>query len=88
MVLSKSKLDVSYKSSKYKELNRIFKRLVRYLDGSVVEHFPLAQVVISGSWDPVLYQAPHREPDFLSVCLCLSQINKYNLKKEKKDWCW
>ena len=32
------------------------------LGGSVVEHLPLAQVVIPGSWDGVCHQAPHRDP--------------------------
>ena len=45
-----------------------------HLGGSVVEHLPLAQVVIPGSWDPVLHQAPHWEPASPSayICLCLS----------------
>ena len=30
--------------------------------GSIVEHLPLAQVVILGSWDPGPYQACHGEP--------------------------
>ena len=48
------------------------------LGGSVVEHLPLAQVVIPRSWDGVLHQAPRREPASLSacfslhLCLCLS----------------
>ena len=33
-----------------------------YPGGSVVEHLPLAQIMIPGSWDQVLHQAPHREP--------------------------
>ena len=32
-----------------------------HLGGSVIERLPLAQVVIPGSWDQVLHQAPHRE---------------------------
>ena len=32
------------------------------LGGSVVEHLPLAQVMIPRSWDRVLHQAPHEEP--------------------------
>ena len=31
------------------------------LGGSVVEHLPLAQVMIPGSWDQVPYHVPHRE---------------------------
>ena len=54
-----------------------FKGLTRgHLGGSVVEHLPLAEVVILGSWDQVLYQAPCREPvspsAYVSACLCLS----------------
>ena len=30
--------------------------------GSVVERLPSDRVMIPGSWDQVLYQAPHREP--------------------------
>ena len=32
------------------------------LGGSAVEHLPLAQGVIPGSWDPMLHGAPGREP--------------------------
>ena len=46
------------------------------LGGSVVEHLPLAQVVIPGSWDRVLHQAPCGEPTSprlsLGLFLCLS----------------
>ena len=35
-----------------------------HLGGSVVEHLPLAQVMVLGSWVP-----PHREPTPLSVSL-------------------
>ena len=37
------------------------------LSGSVVEHLPLAQVMILRSQDRVPHQAPHREPDFPSA---------------------
>ena len=33
-----------------------------HLGGSVIEHLPLAQIVILRSWDGVLHWAPHREP--------------------------
>ena len=33
-----------------------------HLGGSVVEHLPLPQVMILGSWYQVLHQTPHREP--------------------------
>ena len=49
--LLKSGLDLSFKTTGQ-----------GYLGGSVVEHLPLAQVVIPGSWDQVLHQASHREP--------------------------
>ena len=38
-----------------------------HLGSSVVECLPLAQVVIPGSWDQVLHQAPHKEPASLST---------------------
>ena len=48
----------------------------RHLGGSVVEHLPLAQVMIPGSWDRVPHQAPRREPAspsaYVSASLCLS----------------
>ena len=45
----------------------------RHLGGSVVEHLPLAQGVILGSWDRVPYQAPRKEPASPSACVfCLS----------------
>ena len=48
-----------------------------HLSGSVVEHLPLAQVVIPGSWDQVLHQAPCRQPaspsaSNVSASLCVS----------------
>ena len=50
------------------------------LGGSVVEPLPSAQVVILGSWDQVLHQAPHWEPASLSGCvsasLSVSLMNK------------
>ena len=33
-----------------------------HLGGSVVEHLPLAQGVMPGSWDRVLHQAPSEKP--------------------------
>ena len=36
--------------------------MVGHLGASVVEHLPLAQVVIPGSWDQVPHWAPHRKP--------------------------
>ena len=50
---------------------------VGYLGGSVVEHLPLAQIMILGSWDRVSHQAPHREPAspsaYVSTSLCVPQ---------------
>ena len=42
------------------------------LGGSVVEHLPLAQGMILGSWDWIPHQGPRREPSSLSACFCLS----------------
>ena len=52
-----------------------------HLVGSLVEHLPLAQVMILGSWEQVPQQTPPKDPaspsayvsDFLSV----SFMNKY-----------
>ena len=50
------------------------------LGGSVVEHLPLAQGVILGSWDPVPYWDPPREPAFpsayVSAFFSVSLMNK------------
>ena len=43
-----------------------------HLGGSVVEHLPLAQGVIPGSWDRVLHQAPYGEPASPSACVSAS----------------
>ena len=51
-----------------------------HLGGLVVEHLPLAQVVILGSWDQVLHRSPHREPAspsaYVSASLSVSLMNK------------
>ena len=51
-----------------------------HLGGSVVEHLPLAQVMIPRSWDRVLHQAAYREPASPSACvsasLSVSLMNK------------
>ena len=43
---------------------------------SVVEYLLLAQLVITGSWGQILYQAPHREfaslSAYVSASLCVS----------------
>ena len=62
---------------KYRNPQNIWRE--RCLGGIVVEHLPLAQVVILGSWDQVPHQAPHREPASplpMSLPLCVSLINK------------
>ena len=43
-----------------------------HLGGSVVEHLPLAQVVILKSQDRVPYRAPLREPASPSTCVSAS----------------
>lgn len=54
------------------------------LGGSVVEHLPLAQVMILGFWDQVLHWAPHRESAcpsaYVSVSLSVSLKNKQTNK--------
>ena len=58
----------------------VLKRILR--DAWVAQwlNMPFAQVVIPGSWDQVLHQAPHREPASPSACvsasLCVSLMNK------------
>ena len=51
-----------------------------HLSGSVVEHLPLAQVVILGSEHRVLHWALHTEPAspsaYVSTSLCVSLTNK------------
>ena len=48
--------------------------------GSAVEHLPLAQVMIPGTWDRVLHQAPLKESATPSACvsasLCVPLMNK------------
>ena len=44
-------------------------KLLGHLGGSVVDHLPLAQVMIPGSWDWVPHQAPCREPASPSACV-------------------
>ena len=50
------------------------------LGGSVVEHLPLAQILILGFWDRLLHRAPCVEPASPSACvsapLCVSPMNK------------
>ena len=61
-------------SVKWLALEMQIKTLVRgHLGGSVVESLPSAQVLILGSWDGFLHQAPHGEPASpICLCLCLS----------------
>ena len=51
-----------------------------HLGDSVVEHLPLAQVMILGSWDRVPHLAPQEEPASPSACvsasLSVSLMNK------------
>ena len=52
------------------------------LGGSVVDHLPLAQGMILGSWDRVLHQAPQGGslllplPVSLPLCVCVCLRNK------------
>ena len=52
-----------------------------HLGGPVVEHLPLAQVMIPGSWDRIPHQAPCKEPAsasaYVSASLCVSLMNEY-----------
>ena len=51
-----------------------------HLGDSVVEHLPLAQVMIPQSWDQVPHPAHHGEPAspsaYVSASLCVSLTNK------------
>ena len=46
------------------------------LGGSAFEHLPLAQVMILGSWDQILHQAPFMEPASPSAYVSASLINE------------
>ena len=54
------------------------------LGGLVLEHLPLAQIMMPGSWDRVPHRAPHKEPASplacvsvsLSLCVSHEYINK------------
>ena len=69
-------------------LSLIKKDLQGHLGGSMVEHLPLAQGVIPGSWDRVPHQVPHREPAsssaYVSVSLSVSLMNKKKTLTIKK----
>ena len=61
-------------------LTTYFKSILEHLGGSVVKYLPSAQVMIPGSWDQVLHQAPGREPtspyDYVSASLSVCFMNK------------
>ena len=49
--------------------------IMEHLGGLVVEHLPLAQIMIPESWDPVLLRAPQGSlplPLPMSLPLCVS----------------
>ena len=54
--------------------------LLGHLGSSVIEHLPLAQGMILGSWDQVSHQAPQGEPTspsaYVLASLCVSLMNK------------
>ena len=56
----------------------------------MVEHLPLAQVMIPGSWDQVPHQACHIEPAspsvYVSASLSLSLMNKISKIFKKINW--
>ena len=52
-------------------------QLEGHLGGSVVEHPPLAQVVIPESQDRVPHRALHREPTFPSACVSASVCDSH-----------
>ena len=51
-----------------------------HLGGSVVEHQPLAQVMILGSWGQVPYREPASPSAYVSASLSVSLINKIFFK--------
>ena len=67
-------------------MGRVIERVIlRYRDKghlgcSVVEHLPLAQVMIPRSWVQVLHRILHGEPAspsaYVSAAICVSLVNK------------
>ena len=56
-----------------------------HLSRSVMEHLPLAQVVIPGSWVRVPHQAPQSKPASPSASAPFSWINKILKKNDNPD---
>ena len=56
------------------------KNFMGHLGGSMVEHLPLAQVMIPVSWDQVPHQALCRGASF-SLCLCLASFSESLMNK-------
>ena len=64
------------------QINTIFylkKKDTGHLGGSAVEHLPLAQGVIPGSWDRVPHRAPRGEPASPSAYVSVSLMNKQDI---------
>ena len=83
--LSSSKMSRSWIARKDQRAILDQRRLKRHsnlghLDGSGVEHLPLAPVIFLGFWDQVLHWVPLRQPAsssaYVSASLRLSWINK------------
>ena len=64
-------MESSYQPLKIGEFH-IKTQTLGHLGGSVVASLPSAQVVIPGSWDQVLHQAPCGEPVSPSACVSAS----------------
>ena len=55
-----------------KNNNKNIMKFMGCLGGSVLEHLPLAQVMILGSWERVLHRVPRMEPASPSACVSAS----------------
>ena len=70
--------------SQYLRADNIFKNVLKnyfvlgHLGGSAVEHLPLTQGMIPGSWDRVPHQVPHGQPASLSAYVSESSVSIMN----------